>query len=220
MAKMMPITEGQIPQSDHQVDYKTKYKALKKKLKFLVYEQECFLEELRKAQRKLLKVSRDRSFLLDRLLEYEKIDESSGDSDATASSDSEADGQSAVKRKKSSHNSGQFNFGSGSDSTIFGGLSMAGLTPGGTSSLAGGSTSDSARKRPKSTGKKPKGGKVGQMKNDKSVTGHMTREELERHLESRQHAFGIEKTPTILPNEIFMTILWIQTKMKMTQTWL
>ncbi|KAJ8312351.1 hypothetical protein KUTeg_009724 [Tegillarca granosa] len=244
MAKMMPITEGQIPQSDHQVDYKTKYKALKKKLKFLVYflliEQECFLEELRKAQRKLLKVSRDRSFLLDRLLEYEKIDESSGDSDATASSDSEADGQSAVKRvniwlsqsimisvlgsikerKKSSHNSGQFNFGSGSDSTIFGGLSMAGLTPGGTSSLAGGSTSDSARKRPKSTGKKPKGGKVGQMKNDKSVTGHMTREELERHLESRQHAFGIEKTPTILPNEIFMTILWIQTKMRMTQTWL
>uniref|UniRef100_A0A3Q3KGW5 INO80 complex subunit E N-terminal domain-containing protein n=1 Tax=Monopterus albus TaxID=43700 RepID=A0A3Q3KGW5_MONAL len=60
-------------QADVEVDYKRKYKNLKRKLKFLVYEQECFQEELRRAQRKLLKVSRDKSFLLDRLLQYERF---------------------------------------------------------------------------------------------------------------------------------------------------
>ncbi|KAM6909936.1 INO80 complex subunit E isoform 1-T1 [Xenentodon cancila] len=74
-------------QADVEVDYKRKYKNLKRKLKFLVYEQECFQEELRRAQRKLLKVSRDKSFLLDRLLQYERVDEDSSDSDATVSSD-------------------------------------------------------------------------------------------------------------------------------------
>ncbi|XP_028326789.1 INO80 complex subunit E-like [Gouania willdenowi] len=74
-------------QADVDVDYKRKYKNLKRKLKFLVYEQECFQEELRRAQRKLLKVSRDKSFLLDRLLQYERVDEDSSDSEATVSSD-------------------------------------------------------------------------------------------------------------------------------------
>ncbi|XP_070583708.1 INO80 complex subunit E-like isoform X2 [Erythrolamprus reginae] len=55
-------------------------------------EQECFQEELRKAQRKLLKVSQDKSFLLDRLLQYENVDEDSSDSEATASSDN-SDGE-------------------------------------------------------------------------------------------------------------------------------
>ncbi|XP_053326567.1 INO80 complex subunit E [Spea bombifrons] len=72
---------------DGEVDYKRKYKNLKRKLKFLVYEQECFQEELRRAQRKLLKVSRDKSFLLDRVLLYENVDDDSSDSDVTASSD-------------------------------------------------------------------------------------------------------------------------------------
>ncbi|XP_061144603.1 INO80 complex subunit E isoform X2 [Syngnathus typhle] len=74
-------------QADVEVDYKRKYKNLKRKLKFLVYEHECFQEELRRAQRKLLKVSRDKSFLLDRLLPYERVDEDSSDSDATVSSE-------------------------------------------------------------------------------------------------------------------------------------
>ncbi|XP_061803635.1 INO80 complex subunit E isoform X1 [Nerophis lumbriciformis] len=74
-------------QSDVEVDYKRKYRNLKRKLKFLVYEHECFQEELRRAQRKLLKVSRDKSFLLDRLLHYERVDEDSSDSDATVSSE-------------------------------------------------------------------------------------------------------------------------------------
>ncbi|KAF5902353.1 INO80 complex subunit E-like isoform X1, partial [Clarias magur] len=78
-------------QAELDVDYKRKYKNLKRKLKFLVYEQECFQEELRRAQRKLLKVSRDKSFLLDRLLQYERVDDDSSDSEATASSESEAE---------------------------------------------------------------------------------------------------------------------------------
>nr|XP_033801450.1 INO80 complex subunit E isoform X2 [Geotrypetes seraphini] len=89
------------------VDYRRKYKNLKRKLKFLIYEQECFQEELRKAQRKLLKVSRDKSFLLDRLLQYEAVDEGSSDSDATASSEN-SDGECpkfpdtpTLKRKRS-----------------------------------------------------------------------------------------------------------------------
>ncbi|ROL48176.1 INO80 complex subunit E [Anabarilius grahami] len=74
-------------QAEVEVDYKRKYKNLKRKLKFLVYEQECFQEELRRAQRKLLKVSRDKSFLLDRLLQYERVDEES-----SVSSDSDGEG--------------------------------------------------------------------------------------------------------------------------------
>ncbi|KAJ7985617.1 hypothetical protein DPEC_G00353930 [Dallia pectoralis] len=74
-------------QADMEMDYKRKYKNLKRKLKFLVYEQECFQEELRRSQRKLLKVSRDKSFLLDRLLQYEQVDEDCSDSEATASSE-------------------------------------------------------------------------------------------------------------------------------------
>ncbi|XP_066580065.1 INO80 complex subunit E isoform X1 [Amia ocellicauda] len=97
-------------QSEIEVDYKKKYKNLKRKLKFLVYEQECFQEELRRAQRKLLKVSRDKSFLLDRLLQYEHVDDDSSDSEATASSEnSDAENQRATetvgvkKRRTSPH---------------------------------------------------------------------------------------------------------------------
>ncbi|XP_043942242.1 INO80 complex subunit E isoform X2 [Protopterus annectens] len=94
-------------QPETEVDYKRKYRNLKRKLKFLIYEQECFQEELRRAQRKLLKVSRDKSFLLDRLLQYENIEEDSSDSDATASSEiSDTEGSKIpetppLKKKKS-----------------------------------------------------------------------------------------------------------------------
>lgn len=44
---------------------------------------------MRSTQRKLLKVNRDKSFLLDRLLQYEKVDASFSESDETESSDEE-----------------------------------------------------------------------------------------------------------------------------------
>ncbi|XP_021448554.1 INO80 complex subunit E isoform X4 [Oncorhynchus mykiss] len=84
-----------------EVDYKQNYTNLKRKLKFMVYEQECFQEELRRSQKKLLRVSRDKSFLLDRLLQYERVDEDSSDSDATASSEnSEGEGERRRKEEK------------------------------------------------------------------------------------------------------------------------
>ncbi|XP_075555502.1 uncharacterized protein LOC142587978 [Dermacentor variabilis] len=102
----MPISdEASMPV----VSYRQKYRNLKRKLKFLLYENECFQEELRKAQRKLLKVTRDKSFLLDQILQYESIDSSSSDSDATVSSDSDSELRvepppppPAIKKKKPS----------------------------------------------------------------------------------------------------------------------
>ncbi|XP_061189748.1 uncharacterized protein LOC133197647 isoform X2 [Saccostrea echinata] len=190
---MMPLADGHVA-GEHQIDYKQKYKTLKKKLKLLVYEQECFLEELRKAQGKLLKVSRDKSFLLDRLLQYEKVDDSSGDSDATASSDSEADGHTSGKKRKISLSPGQAQLPFGSEaSTIFGNLSMAALFQ-----AAGSSSSEPVKKRSRPSTKKSKA----KSKMEKAES-RMTREELERHLESRQNSFKIEKAPAMLPMEIF-----------------
>lgn len=78
---------------------KQEYRELKRKFKYLVYvclggsvacfiggtfqENECYQEELRNLQRKLLKLSRDKNFLLDRLANYENASESSEDSDAS-----------------------------------------------------------------------------------------------------------------------------------------
>lgn len=50
------------------------YKKLKRQFKFLVFENESYQEELRSSQRKLLKLSRDKNFLLDRLLAHEVIE--------------------------------------------------------------------------------------------------------------------------------------------------
>lgn len=169
---------------DSQVDYKQKYKVLKKKLKFLVYEQECFLEELRKAQRRLLKVSRDRSFLLDRLLQYEKLEESSGDSDLTASSDSESETvrpeSGSMKRKKGGLSAGF------DPSAVLGGMGFTAIHVAGP-----------PKKKPKTTVKKKTATKK------QTATNPMSRAELERHLEAKQEIFGIEKTPAFLPSEIF-----------------
>ncbi|KAG0720732.1 INO80 complex subunit E [Chionoecetes opilio] len=102
-------------QTDGPEDYKAKYKTLKRKLKLLIYENECFQEELRKAQRALLRVRRDKSFLLDRLLQYQRGPDSSSDSEQTEDSDVEVDAKGDHKscRKR---------------------LSMEGATPGSSSS--------------------------------------------------------------------------------------
>lgn len=60
---------------------KQQYRTLKRRFKFLVYENECYQEQLRNLQRKLLKLSRDKNFLLDRLQNFEKVSDSSDDSD-------------------------------------------------------------------------------------------------------------------------------------------
>lgn len=99
------------------VDYKTQYITLKKKLKFLLYvstitfrlvtlqnskfisqENEFFQDALRSSQRRLLKVTRDRTFLLDRLLQYEKPENTSSESDFTESSEDEMRTENITKK--------------------------------------------------------------------------------------------------------------------------
>lgn len=54
---------------------------------------------MKSSQRRLLKVTRDRSYLLDRLLQYEKADCSSTESDDTESSDDDVVKTESKKRK-------------------------------------------------------------------------------------------------------------------------
>ncbi|ESN98695.1 hypothetical protein HELRODRAFT_162149 [Helobdella robusta] len=86
--------------SEPTTDYKKKYRTLKKRLKFLIYEQECFAEELKKSQRKLLKLNREKSFLLDQLMQYEQPNHETSDSDETQSSASEQESAKKIVKKK------------------------------------------------------------------------------------------------------------------------
>lgn len=92
-----------VDSDDGLINYKEKYRNLKRKLKCLLFEQECFHEELRKVQRKCLRVNRDKSFLLDHLLKYEEPEMSSTDDDMTESSENEEDAKPAkpqIKKKR------------------------------------------------------------------------------------------------------------------------
>ncbi|XP_061395303.1 uncharacterized protein LOC133330918 [Musca vetustissima] len=91
--------ESRRDQSSNAVDYKSQYRYLKRKLKFLIYENEFFQDALRSNQRRLLKVSRDRAFLLDRLLQYEKPENTSSESEETEES-SEDEATKDIKKRK------------------------------------------------------------------------------------------------------------------------
>lgn len=54
---------------------------------FYFKENEAFQQAMRSAEKRLLVVTRDRNYLLDRLLIHEKYDHSSSDSEETESSD-------------------------------------------------------------------------------------------------------------------------------------
>uniref|UniRef100_A0A182PI21 INO80 complex subunit E N-terminal domain-containing protein n=1 Tax=Anopheles epiroticus TaxID=199890 RepID=A0A182PI21_9DIPT len=81
-------------------DYKTMYAELKRKMKILIHENVYFQNNLRASQKRLLKITRDRSFLLDRLLEYERVEVSSSDSDETVESDDSTRVEVQPKRRK------------------------------------------------------------------------------------------------------------------------
>ncbi|KAI6203658.1 hypothetical protein M3Y94_00582100 [Aphelenchoides besseyi] len=76
------------------------YRKLKKQFKYLVYENECYQEELRNSQRHLLKLSRDKNFLLDRLAVYEVVEDQSEDDDSDADSDATVEEKPKPKKKK------------------------------------------------------------------------------------------------------------------------
>lgn len=95
--------------TDH-VNWKETYRGLKKKLKILLQvsiklypltlndeifvlcltqENECYQAELRRSQGQLLQATRDRTFLLERLMQYQNVESSGSDSEETDESESE-----------------------------------------------------------------------------------------------------------------------------------
>eukprot|EP00124_Ichthyophonus_hoferi_P000489 Ihof_evm19s18 gene=Ihof_evmTU19s18 len=68
-----------------------KYKLLKRKLKYLLYEQEAMTNNLRQLRRKALKMSREKDFILDRLLKYEDVASTTSGGSSTSSSEESDD---------------------------------------------------------------------------------------------------------------------------------
>ncbi|XP_023021697.2 uncharacterized protein isoform X1 [Leptinotarsa decemlineata] len=166
--------------------FKKEYKYLKRKFQNLVYENEAFQQALRSAQKRLLMVTRDRTFLLDRLLMHEKVDNSTSESEETESSDDgEVVKMELLKKRKDagSHSSHHH-----------------------TNSVKG--TPAVKRKRPTAP-RPPKHVPQNvhlQMPSAGIVLsdGHMTPEEVERHLQSQSFMeFVPERAPPTVPTEMF-----------------
>ncbi|CAG9786743.1 unnamed protein product [Diatraea saccharalis] len=181
---------------DSEPNYRIQYLTLKKKLKYLIYENECFQDALRSSQKRLLKVSRDRSFLLDRLLQYEKPDSSTSESEDTESSDDTDNNRvDAIKRKKLDANASHQN-------------TAPALSKG---------ANTVKRKRvfiPKKTNANHTQQATNAIMTKASPAlgfglspgdGHMTPEEVERHLQSRQSYLELlpERAPPTVPTEMF-----------------
>ncbi|XP_075220879.1 uncharacterized protein LOC142324108 [Lycorma delicatula] len=188
---MVTNTEDDDDSQEDAINYKVQYRNLKRKLKFLIYENECFQETLRSTQRRLLKASRDRSFLLDRLLALDKVEGSSSEGEETESSDDGEVLRSDAKRKK----------------LDFGSHSYTALINSGSSSKT-----SSVKKR------KPVVPKVSKTQNSSiqqpqpvqtvvasSVIGdsHVLSDEVERHLDSRHRYMDVDKAPATVPPEMF-----------------
>ncbi|XP_059616247.1 INO80 complex subunit E [Phlebotomus argentipes] len=177
--EMNDIEEGSSDEESVQqaVDFKAQYQILKKKFKFLIYENEFLQDSLRITQRRFLKASRDKSFLLDKLLQYEKTELTSSESDETETSEDETGRSDQVKRKK-----------------------MDGM--GGVSNSIQSRNSNAQPKRKKPVAKKPQ---VHISTPNLSSDGHMTAEEIERHLQSRHSLMELlpERAPPTVPHEMF-----------------
>ncbi|CAG9855744.1 unnamed protein product [Phyllotreta striolata] len=167
--------------------FKKEYKYLKRKFQNLIYENESFQQALRLAQKRLLLVTRDRSFLLDRLLMHEKVDNSTSESEETESSD-EGDvvkPEPVKKRKEVSSHSNVHHVNSGKVVTV-------------------------KRKRPPAPRppKHPPQSQAMQLQMPPSSSvlsdGHMTPEEVERHLQAQSFMeFLPERAPPTVPTEMF-----------------
>ncbi|CAH0691855.1 unnamed protein product [Spodoptera exigua] len=178
-------------------NYRAQYMALKKKLKYLIYENECFQDALRCSQKRLLKVSRDRTFLLDRLLQHEKPDSTTSESEDTESSDDPEYYRNDVKRKKMEASAASQNVSTSSSvkgaNTIKRKRATVPKKPANASQLHQ-STSSMLSKASPALG-------FGLSAGD----GHMTPEEVERHLQSRQSYMELlpERAPPTVPTEMF-----------------
>ncbi|KAK3908956.1 INO80 complex subunit E [Frankliniella fusca] len=196
--------EDEVVSQNESVDYKEQYKRLKRKLKYLIYENECYQENLRNSRAKLLEIARDRSFLLDRLLQYEKVDisSSSESGEDTESSDGEVElpRPDVTKRRKveaSSHPQPQQ------------------IHPGSTSATQKNSAPSKKKKATIRVSKQNSSTashgsltipSISPAASSLAPDGHMTPEEVERHLSARGQSFiGLlpEKAPPTVPTEMF-----------------
>lgn len=195
--------EDEVISQNEIVDYKAQYKRLKRKLKYLIYENECYQENLRNSRAKLLEIARDRSFLLDRLLQYEKVDisSSSESGEDTESSDGEVElPRPDIKRRKleaSSHPQPQ-------------------QTHSASTSTTQKNPAPAKKKKPTMRMTKQNASNLGHgsltipsispAASSLAPDGHMTPEEVERHLSARGQSFiGLlpEKAPPTVPTEMF-----------------
>ncbi|XP_017485950.1 PREDICTED: uncharacterized protein LOC108374490 [Rhagoletis zephyria] len=174
------------------VDYKTQYRYLKRKLKFLIYENEFFQDALRSNQRRLLKVSRDRAFLLDRLLQYEKPENTSSESDETDSSEDEASKE--AKKRKLEQNA-----------TANGGGTSTGSTRGRKKKLQQVPPNEISQTLKQHTERVQQPQQVAVSDVEKPRQIQMTAAEVERHLQSRQNVmeFVQDRAPATVPTEMF-----------------
>ena len=219
-----------------QEDYKGKYKILKRKLKLLIYESECFQEELHKAQRSLLKVKRDKSFLLDRLLQYQRSPDTSSDSDQTDDSDheklenesknelkkrrlsSEANSSSnnisssgnktsSLKKKKTSHHSSNLSSSGSSHKSSISSKQITKVSKTGQIIPTKGPSNIVGNKRQPTKTAMSAGSVLPQGASGSAVVaqsdGHMSREELERHLAARPVSDFTTAVSLTLPNQLF-----------------
>jgi len=182
-------------QANEESKCKKQYKFLKRKFKHLLYENEMFRVALRTAQKRLLTVSRDRNFLLDRLLQYEKVETSSESEDTESSDDQDSMRAEPAKKRKLdsglSHNNG--------------------------SSIASGKMLAAAKRKKSTPSVRPPKQQISHPILQMPVStissgssnilsdGHMTPEEVERHLQSRQSYMELvpERAPLTVPTEMF-----------------
>lgn len=186
---MVANTEDDDDSQEGTVNYKAQYRNLKRKLKFLIYENECFQEALRSTQRRLLKASRDRSFLLDRLLTFEKVEASSSEGENTESSDDGESGRSDPKRRRIEVGS-----------NVYGSAVNSGGPPKAPTSVK---KKKAVTLKPAKPLSQPQLSQIVSSGTCNVVDGHMTPEQVERHLESRQRFLELDKTPTTIPTEMF-----------------
>lgn len=175
-------------QSQEESKFKKQYKFLKRKLQNLIYENEAFRQALRSSQKRLLVVTRDRNFLLDRLLLHEKIDNSSSESEDTESSDEGEQVKVDPHKRRKESSSHHYHSNSVSSSKQI--------------------TTATKRKRP-TTSKNSRPHQKAmhiQIHNTNNVVsdGHMTPEEVERHLQAQSFMDLVpERAPLTVPTEMF-----------------
>ncbi|KAB7494233.1 Origin recognition complex subunit 5 [Armadillidium nasatum] len=186
-----------------EADYKALYKNLKRKLKVLIYENECFQDELKKSQRSLLKVQRDKTFLLDRILQYQQGPESSSDSEQTDESDNENYNKDNKRKKVSQDQNSSFNL------NVQNGIKNSNIKKKkNVQNVLGGGIVTSKNSSHRQGGKQSSGATLSSTTQAAAAAatsdGQMTREEIERQLAARQPFSDFSTAVSLtLPNQLF-----------------